>query len=133
MFTDSTLLRRALAADAIGSGISAVLLLSSTTLMAGLTGLSAFFIEIVSFVLFPFAAWVGYLALQRNPSRTQVWCVIGVNALWVLESALLLFNSWAQLTLLGVVLVIAQAIAVGVIAELEYVGIRRAPRAATPA
>jgi hypothetical protein len=59
-----------------------------------------------------------------------VWVVIGLNAMWVVESGLLLIGDWVQPTTLGIAFVIAQAVAVGVFAELQYFSVRTSRTAA---
>jgi len=43
----------------------------------------------------------------------------------VIDSALLLLSGWGQPSTLGVAFVIAQAVAVGIFAELQFIGQRR--------
>jgi hypothetical protein len=52
--------------------------------------------------------------------------VIALNALWVIDSVALLFTGWVQPALFGYAFVLAQAAAVAVLAELEYLGLQRA-------
>lgn len=121
-----SLLRRALAADAIGSGAIALLLSIAAGPLSELLGFAPSFLRTVGLLLLPWTIWVGWLATRTDPPRTQVWSVIGINALWVIDSVVLLLGGWTQPTSLGVAFVIAQAVAVGVFAELQYIGVRRA-------
>ena len=57
--------------------------------------------------------------------RLGVWSIIGLNVVWVIDSVLILATGWVEPNALGYAVVIAQALAVGVFAELEYVGLRR--------
>jgi hypothetical protein len=59
-----------------------------------------------------------------------VWVVIIANALWVVDSLWLLVSGWVSPTALGVAFVLAQAAAVAVLTELEYIALRRASLAA---
>ena len=77
--------------------------------------------------LLPFAAIVAWLGLRENLSRPGVWAVIGLNVLWVADSVALLFTDWVQPAMLGYAFVLAQAVTVAVLAELEYVGLKRLP------
>jgi hypothetical protein len=83
-------------------------------------------LSIVGVLRLPWAAWTGWLARQSNPPRMQVWSVIGLNTLWVIDSVLLLMSDWVQPTALGTAFIIAQAVGVGIFAELQYIGVRRA-------
>jgi hypothetical protein len=58
-----------------------------------------------------------------------VWAIIALNAVWVVDSLLIFVTGWLAPTGLGVAFIIAQAIFVGVLAELEYFGLRRAATA----
>ncbi|MGH8178429.1 MAG: hypothetical protein ACREV5_19405 [Steroidobacter sp.] len=121
----SMFLRRVLLIDAVSSaGMAAALLLFATTL-ADLLSLPADLISEAGLVLIPFAVFVGYLATREHPSRVGVWAVIALNAVWTIDSILLLFTSWIQPNVPGYAFVIGQAIVVGVFAELEYIGVRK--------
>jgi hypothetical protein len=76
-------------------------------------------------ILIPFAAFVARLRAQERIQRPFVFAVVACNGLWALDSVLLLFTGWIEPTLLGEVFVIGQAIVVAVLAELEFVGLRR--------
>ena len=57
--------------------------------------------------------------------KLVVAIVIAGNAVWTLASIALLFSGSVSPNLLGEVFVVAQAIGTGVLAELQYVGLRR--------
>ena len=59
-------------------------------------------------------------------SRPAVWPVIIANALWAIASALLLVSGWVAPTALGYAFVIAQAVVVALLGELQYMGLRGA-------
>jgi hypothetical protein len=54
-----------------------------------------------------------------------VWIIIALNAVWVVDSIMLLFSGWVAPNGLGYAVVIAQAAAVLVLADLEYMGLKR--------
>jgi hypothetical protein len=54
-----------------------------------------------------------------------VWAVIVANAIWAIDSIVLLFTGWVQPSLLGHLFVAGQAAFVAVILELEYIGLRK--------
>jgi hypothetical protein len=60
----------------------------------------------------------------------MVWAVIVLNALWTVDSILLLLSGWIEPTELGYGFVIFQAFGVAMFAGLEYFGLRRSPTAA---
>jgi hypothetical protein len=126
-----TFLRRALGIDAIASGALGLLMLVTAQPLSALLGLPTTLLSGAGVALLPWAAWVGWLASRPMPPRLQVWFVIALNVVWVIESAILLIGDSVQPTSLGIAFVIAQAAAVGVFAELQYFGIRRTTRIAT--
>jgi len=60
-----------------------------------------------------------------------VLLVIVGNAAWTLGSFALLFSGAVSPNLLGHVFIVAQAIATGVFAELQYIGLRRSSETVT--
>ncbi len=51
--------------------------------------------------------------------------MIAANAIWTIDSIALLFTGWVQPNMLGQAFVVMQAVSVGVIAELQYIGLKR--------
>ena len=78
-----------------------------------------------------YAALVGWLGTRPAMPKALVVVVIAGNAAWTLASIALLFSGAVTPNLLGEVLVAAQAIAVGALAELQYIGLRRSSGAVT--
>lgn len=123
------LLRHALIADAIGSGASAVLLLSAAGMLAPLLGLPEQLLRTAGLILVPFVALVAFAALRGQPAAA--WAVILINFAWVIGSVLLLVGDSVAPTTLGYAFVIAQAAFVAVVADLQYFGLRAARPLAT--
>jgi hypothetical protein len=123
----SSFLRRVLLVDAATSGAMGLALIFSGSLLADLLQLPAALLSQTGVVLIPFAAFVGYLATREQPPRFAVWTVIALNVVWVVDSIVLLWSGWVAPNALGYAFVVAQAVAVGILAELEYVGLRRSP------
>jgi hypothetical protein len=132
MINPSLLLRRALLADAVFSGVSAVLLTLGASALASLLNLPEALLRETGLFLVGYAALVGWLGTRRSMPKPLAWIVIAGNAAWALASIALLFSGWVTPNLLGEAAVAMQAIAVGVFAELQYVGMRRS-RDALPA
>ena len=105
--------------------MGAMLVLGAETL-ANLLGLPQALLRYSGLSLFPFAAFVAWVATRQALWRVGVWAVIGCNVLWAVDSVLLLMPGWVAPAMLGYAFVIAQAAFVVVLAELEYVGLRRA-------
>lgn len=131
MIHPSQFLRRAILADAIFSGLSAVLLTFGAGILAPLTNLPEAFLRETGLFLIAYAALVGWLGTRQSMPRALVVIVIAGNAAWTLASIALLFSGWVTPNLLGEVLVAAQAIAVGAFAELQYIGLRKSGGAVT--
>ena len=123
-------LRYALLADAIASGATALLMIAGADLLTGLLRLPVVLMREAGLVLIPFVALVAYVGTRETIARPAVRAVIALNVLWVAGSALLLLSGFVAPTALGTAFVIAQAAAVAVFAELQYIGLRR-PEAAT--
>jgi hypothetical protein len=68
---------------------------------------------------------VGWLGTRQSMPRALVLVVIAGNAAWTIGSIALLFSGAVNPNLLGEAFVAIQAIAVGVLAELQYIGLRR--------
>lgn len=125
MINPSLFLRRALQADAIFSGASALMLVLGAGLFASLTNLPETFLHNTGLVLVIYAALVGYLGTRGIVSKAAVWAVIAVNVIWAIDSIILLVSGWVSPNLLGQALIVMQAIAVGVFAELQFIGLRK--------
>jgi len=124
MTTANLFLRRILTVDAVISGTSGVLMLAAATLLERRLALPAPLLRYAGFSLLPFAALVLYLAKRDVLPRGGVRTVIALNAAWVVASVALLFT--VTPTTLGYAFVIAQAVTVAALAELQYMGLRRA-------
>jgi hypothetical protein len=131
MISPSLLLRRALQADAVASGAMAVLLASSAAVLAPVLELPELLLRETGLFLIVYAVLVGWLSSRAVMPKLLVWTVIAGNALWTLGSVLLLLDGPVAPNLLGEAFVALQAIAVGVFAELQYVGLRRSDLALT--
>jgi hypothetical protein len=123
------LLRRALLADAIFSGVSAVLLSLDAGELAPLTNLPEALLRETGLFLIAYAALVGWLGSRPLMPKALVVVVIAGNAAWTLASIALLFSGAVTPNLLGEAFVAIQAIAVGALAELQYIGLRKSANA----
>ena len=121
----SMLLRRVLLADAACSAGMGVAMLTFASTLAGWLNMPAGLLSEAGLALLPFAAFVGYLATREQPARIGVWAVIALNIVWTIDSILLLVAGWVEPNALGCAFIIGQAAAVGLFAELEYMGLRK--------
>ena len=125
MIHPSLLLRRAIQFDAVFSGASALLLSFGAGALAPLLNLPEALLRESGLFLIAYTALVGWLGTRQSMPKPLVWIVIAGNAAWTVGSIALLFSGAVTPNLLGEAFVAMQAIAVGVIAELQYVGLRR--------
>ncbi|MCG2593250.1 hypothetical protein LZ009_10700 [Ramlibacter sp. XY19] len=117
-------LRAVLWADAASCAGTALLQLAGTAVLAPLLGLPAGLLQgsaALLCVVAPFAAW---LARRDPPWCAGVLFLAAGNALWVLVCLALLFTGAAG-TAAGQAWLVIQAVAVGVLAELEFMAVRR--------
>jgi len=126
MQPSSLFLRRVLLLDAAASVACGLLMLADTALLAELTALPAALLREAGAILLPFAAVVAYLGTRQAIPRQGVIAVIACNVVWVVGSVALLAGGFVAPTALGHAFVIAQAVAVAVLAEAEYLGLRKA-------
>jgi hypothetical protein len=121
----SSFLRRVLVVDAVSTGAMGIAMVAFAELLAGLLQLPVDLISEAGIVLLPFAAFVAFVASRSETSRMAVWVIIAVNAVWVVDSIVLLLTGWVAPNALGYAFVIAQAAAVLLFADLEYLGLKR--------
>jgi hypothetical protein len=125
MIHSSTLLRRALLADAIFSGVGALIMTLDANLFAPLLQLPEALLRETGLFLIAYTALVGWLGARPSVPKALVMLVVAGNAVWTLASFALLLSGAVNPNLFGEIVVVAQAIATGVFAELQYVGMRR--------
>ena len=121
----SPLLRQSLLADASTSAAFGLLTLIGAGPLGHLLGLPDMLLRVSGAVLLPYAGVLAYLGLRDQVNRMVVWIIIIGNGLWAADSLLLLASGWVTPTPAGYAFVIAQALAVLMYAEFQYVGLRR--------
>ena len=121
-------LRTILMADGVVSGVAGLAMALGAQTLGPLTGLPEALLQTAGVALAPWTVALIWLARSRTIPRPGVMAVIAVNIGWVLASVAVLFVS--PPTAFGYAFVIAQAVAVGVFAELQIIALRRAPAAA---
>jgi hypothetical protein len=125
MISSSQFLRRALLADAIFSGTGALAMAPGASMLAALLDLPETLLLETGLFLFAYAALVAWLGTRASVPKLLVAIVIAGNAAWTIGSIALLFSGSVSPNLLGELFVVAQAIGTGVLAELQYIGLRR--------
>ena len=127
----SAFLRKALIADAAISGAAALLMALGAPMLAPLLDLPANQLRWAGIALLPFVALLGVAARQNAVARHLVMAIIAINCLWVVGSILLLAAGPVSPNALGTAFVIAQALTVALLAELQLIGLRRSATAST--
>jgi hypothetical protein len=102
---------------------------AGATTLAPLLNLPAGLLLGAGLVLFPWTAALVWMTRQAAVPAAAVWTVIGLNVAWVVESVWVVLGGVVQPNVPGQAFIGAQALAVLVLAELELVGMRRAPPA----
>jgi hypothetical protein len=122
---DSLFLRRVLLIDGLVSGAAGIVMIAGADLLAPLLSLPQPLLTYAGVALVPWV--IALVALSRMVliPREAVRGVIAINAIWVAGSIAALFAF--SPSLLGYAFVIAQAVAVGLFAELQVVALKREP------
>jgi len=121
----STFLRRVLALDAVTSGVMGLMLILAAGTLGPLLNLPVPLLRGVGLSFIPFVALVAYAATRTPPIRALALTVAILNAVWVVASVGLLMSGLVAPNILGTVFVAAQAVFVGILAELQIIGARR--------
>lgn len=128
IFASPTFLRNVLRADAAAGAVSSLLHLLGATALAGWLGLPAGVLAMSGAALLVYVAAAMYLANFEPVSRAGVTMLIFANWAWVGACAVVFVMNASVLTPLGQAYVVLHALAVAALAELEWFGLRRAPR-----
>jgi hypothetical protein len=129
----SALLRTVIAADAVACGLMGAGFTFDASLLAGPLGLSPAVMQPVGLFLLVYAAGLAVLAARPVLPRRAVWVLVAFNLAWAVESLAAVALGLVQPTPLGVGFVVAQAAAAVVVADLQYVILRRSRRDASAA
>ncbi|MGY4237731.1 hypothetical protein ACVIIW_006678 [Bradyrhizobium sp. USDA 4449] len=125
MIDASTFLRRALLADALFSGVAALGFTVGAGTFATVFNLPEALLRETGLFLIAYTALVGWLASRTVVPKPLVLLVVVGNAAWTVGSIAVLFSGTVSPNLAGELMITAQAIATGVFAELQYVGLRK--------
>jgi hypothetical protein len=123
---ETQFLRNVLQFDALTCLLSGAASVALGSMLAGPLGLSTALLSGSGAALLVVGAFILFAAKNVPALRWPVWIVISGNAAWALASVLVLVSGYEHPTTLGTAYVIAQAVVVAVLAELEYTGLRKA-------
>jgi hypothetical protein len=124
MSRPANFLRTVLLVDAATCVASGVLMTLGSAPTAGLTAIPPALLLYAGLSLFPIAAFMAVTATRPVISRVAVWLIIDGNVAWVVGSLWLMVGSAIAPNALGHAFIGAQALAVAVLAALEYAGLR---------
>lgn len=119
-------LRSVLWLDAATGVATGALQLLLTGLLASLLGLPEALLVASGWAIFGYVALIGFIATRQFVPASLVWLLIGANLLWVAGCVALLLGDFVTLTLAGKLFIAVQAVAVGLLAEMQWVGLRKA-------
>ncbi len=123
--TVSPLLRAALLLDGVVSASAGLLTLASLSQLAPEVGFGTTATAALGWFMLAYGALTGWLSSRPQLAVGIVWAIVIGNLLWVVDSVVLTFSGWIAPTTVGIVLLLGQAFAVALIAELQYLGLRR--------
>ncbi|MFI7105389.1 hypothetical protein ACIBK9_03685 [Nonomuraea sp. NPDC050227] len=121
-------LRLALVADAVVTGLNGLVYLTLAGPVSDLLGPGAGLLREIGVFLLVYGAAVGLVAARPAISQNAVRAVIALNIVWTLGSVAAVVTGAVGFSTLGAAWAIAQALAVGLFAELQITGLRKARR-----
>ncbi|MFI7463158.1 hypothetical protein [Nonomuraea sp. NPDC049646] len=121
-------LRLALVADAVVTGVNGLMYLGLAGPVSDLLGPGAGLLREIGIFLLVYGAAVGLVAARPTISQNAVRAVIALNIVWTLGSVAAVVTGGLEFSTLGAVWGIAQALVVGLFAELQITGLRKARR-----
>jgi hypothetical protein len=113
--------------DAASCLATGLLQIAAPEALSAWFGLPAGLLTATGWALIAVAVFAAFAA--RAPRAPLVWIMVAGNAAWLLGCVELLLTGAAG-TALGVAWIVVQAVVVGVLGELEWLGLKRAPATA---
>lgn len=131
VFVSPRFFSRVLWVDALSCAATGALQLLFASVLARLTGLPAPLLLATGVVMLAYAGAVAWMASRALPPRRLIGLVVFCNFAWAAACVALLAAAGASITVLGWTWVLAQALAVVLLAELQWMGLRRTRMAAS--
>jgi hypothetical protein len=122
---DGALLRLALKADAVITGANALAYLAAFAVLDSWLGVPTAALLGVGAFLAVYSGLVWRLATRPSMPTPAVAAVIAGNALWAVDSLIVLALDTFSPTLAGQVVIAVQAVGVAGFAAIQYLGLRR--------
>ncbi len=123
--TLSPLLRFGLLLDAAGSGATGIALTVAPGFWADLFGLPSGLLLPAGLAMLPWAVGLALIVRRGHAARPTLRAVIGLNIAYVVLCLAAVFGGLLAPNSLGLAFVLAQAAAVALFAELQFLGLRR--------
>lgn len=123
-------LKKVITTDAVISGAAGVAMMAGSTFLPAFTGLPGALLFWAGLALVPFVIELAMILRMKQVAPGVVMALIGVNIAWVAASLFVAFGPVFEPNLFGKVFVVAQAAVVGLFAELQIIGLKRARVAA---
>lgn len=124
-------LRAVLWFDAVTGVLLATLHLAMTETLAQWLGLPVPLVSGSGALLIAYVFLIVVIASQRQIPQNLLWALVWANVAWAAACFLLLMSSAIQPSLWGKAYLLMLASSVGTLAALQWLGVRRLPRAAT--
>jgi hypothetical protein len=118
------LLRTALKIDAVVCATVGLVCAAGAAALDGVLGIPAGWLLGIGLFLVACGAALAWMSTRAAPAPFG-HAAVAVNLAWAVASVVAIVAGWWPLTAVGVAVVIAQAVAVVVLADLEFVGARR--------
>jgi hypothetical protein len=125
VFASPRFLPRVMWADAASCAATGALQVALTDTLARLTGLPAPLLMATGVFLLGYAAAAAWMASRQSPPRTLIGLVVAGNFGWAAGCVALLMSGMFAVSAFGMAWVLAQALCVVVLAELQWTGLRR--------
>ena len=125
VFASPRFLHRVMWADAASCAATGALQVALTDTLARLTGLPAPLLMATGVFLLAYAAAAAWMASRSTPPRALIGLVAAGNFGWAVGCVALLMSGIFAVSALGIAWVMAQALCVMVLAELQWTGLRR--------
>lgn len=126
----SNTLRTVIAVDAAACGLAGAGLALDAAFVAPIAGAPAAVLQPLGLFLIAYAAVLAFLASRRDLPRAVVWTLVAFNVAWAIESVMAPLLGWAQPTSLGLTLILVQAAGALLVADLQFLALRKARREA---
>lgn len=121
------LLRTVLKVDGVVCATVGVVCAAGVSALDGLLGIPAGWLFGIGLLLVACGAALWWMSVSAAPAAYGR-AAVAANLAWAAASVVVIVAGWWPLTGIGVAVVIAQAVAVVALAEMEYFGLRRIGR-----